>query len=153
MVYKVDFSLSTYRYLYEPLYSKVLTYSLANGEAEQSVTTSFIRLISRDKSLYLLIELKGVDIVSHCFVQVNPLPMNSYHAVIAQIETPSSKKSTFLQECIDYIQSDIRQDYPTLSKIILSSTLQDYRTLRKQYSLNVDRVIMSLDIKDEPIPE
>ena len=148
MLHKVDFSKPMWRYLYQPLYARVLKVANAKAELEANVQVYFSRLILMEPGLYYLVEFDTdsfTNIKSHCLVSLIPVNKTELHALIPQYEIHTT--SNFLAECIDYIKNTIILSYPNITKIVYNASSQEYRSLRKKHGFNLDFNVLSLDIK------
>jgi len=148
MLYRVDFSQSQWRWLYKPLYDKVLKFALSQGNSELEVQQRFARLVLGDSLLYLFVEVAPTDpsrIISHCMVS---LVGNSTSLSTAFVEHLESGSKDFAQECLNFIDHRLKSMYPTLTKIAFSTSRKDFRAFEKKYSFSVDKVFMSRDIKE-----
>ncbi len=142
MIYKVDFSKAMWRYLYNDIYNRIHEMGIENNIREEDLKNRIIRLLADDKSLYLLVEIKDNSIVSHCLVNI----INDI-ALIEQTMADRKRGNTFVEECLEYIERDIRKDHPYISRIALSTRRDEYRAIERKYGFSVAEIFMQREIK------
>ena len=142
MIYKVDLSKSIWRYLYHEIYDRIYKMGIENDTSEQDVLHRILRLQSGDKSLYLLVEVRDNSISSHALVNI----INNV-AFIEQVQAERKKDNTFAQDVEVYIQTVIKQEYPEIIKMVLSTKREEYRALERKYGFSVLHILMQKDIK------
>ena len=149
MLYRVDFSQAHFRWLYQPLYEKVYTFYLEQGEYKEDVNSRFMRMVACDPSLYILIKFKNEDytnITCFCVINIVPFGPKNVQASVEAIE--SSGDSTFAQEILDYIEKTIKAQYPNLTRILMLCQYNKHRAFSKKYGFDTYRVVMVKDVKE-----
>ena len=137
MIHRVDFSKPVWRYLYQPLYQRVLDYALAHAETEQTIISKFILLLASDLSTHLLVEVDSSgEVLSHCLINVLKTSEVTRTVIIEQLHV--IKSSTFIQECLEYAQTL----EPT--RTLLVSDQKSFRPLAKKYKLEVSKVVLEV---------
>ncbi|SRR6266567_3697966 len=142
MIYKVDLSKSIWRYLYHEIYDRIYNLGVENNSNEQELLTRILRLQANDKSLYLLVELKDSTIISHCLINIL-----GNVAFIEQVQADRRRDNTFAQDCLDYIETEVKNTFPNITKILLSTKRDEYRALERKYGFSVESIVMERDIK------
>jgi len=142
MIYKVDLTKSTWRYLYHEIYDRISSIAIENNATEQDILNRILRLQAGDKTLYLLVELKDSSIVSHALVNII-----GEIAYIEQVEAERKRDNTFAFDVEKYICESIKKDHPSITKMMLNTKREEYRALERKYGFSVVHILMQKDIK------
>src|SRR6266581_1999412 len=110
MLYKVDLTKSIWRYLYHEIYDRIYTMGMEAGTSEQEILNRILALQAGDKHIYLLVELRDNTITSHCLINII-----GNLAFIEQTEAERKRDNTFAQDCLTYIETEIKKDFPNLT--------------------------------------
>ncbi|SRR5258708_1841328 len=137
MLFKVDFALPMFRWLYNPLYTRVETFALINGDSLEIVRDRFVSLVGGSNQVFLLIKLEESLPTAHCL-----FILNKTTAFIEQIQVDSKHDTEFVKECIDYVES-----LESVREIVMTTSEKKYRAFRKKYEFQVSRVVMSREVK------
>ena len=137
MISRVDFTKDYWRYLYQPLYVAVRDFALQCGDSEEQVALRFGRLVAGDSSLGLLVEMSELKVESFFLYSLTP-----GIGFIDYCVAKPRKDSTFLQECLEYLES-----LPGVAKLVFTTSRHDYRAFERKYGFTLDRVIMSREAK------
>jgi hypothetical protein len=142
MIHRVDLSKPLWRYLYHEIYDRIWSMGVETEWKQEEIINRILRLQSGDTTLHLLVELKDNSIISHCLVNV-------LHEVafVEQAHVDRRKDNPFIQECEDYISTQLKQEFPQLTKIAFSTHRSEYRAFERKYGFSVLRVILQKDIK------
>ncbi|SRR6266699_729947 len=140
MLLKVDFSQEMFRWLFQPLYRRVLDYTKDMGNAEEAVRVQFIDLLSNNPNLYLVIDLNGTDVQGHCLFCIQ-----GDNVVILQIEGSDE----FIPVVLQYIEL-----LPNIqSTSVVCGTNSHGEVLRDEfsnlYSFRLDKTLLTHRLKSD----
>jgi len=145
MLHKVDFSLEVWRWLYQPIYKRVVDFYLEFGDSLELAKLRMAILMVNDATITLLVKTKPDDltqILAHCLFTIRTDDEKSYYAFAEQLKVDSGHDKDFVTECFAYGET-----LPRVSKVALMCKESKYKAYRKLYGFNVDQVLMSRDIK------
>src|SRR6266702_2338426 len=139
MIYEVDLSKSIWRYLYHEIYDRIYRMGVENDGTEETIKNRILRLVAKDSNLYLLVELKDSNIISHSLI--NNLGTVAFIAQIRRV-------NTFAQEVLTYIENVIKKEHPEITQMLLNTKRDEYRALERKYGFSVFNILMKKDIKE-----
>ncbi len=143
MIYEVDLSKSIWRYLYHEIYDRIYRMGVENDGTEETITNRILRLVAKDSNLYLLVELKDSNIISHALINILGTV-----AFIEQVEAERRRENTFAQEVLTYIENVIKKEHPEITQMLLNTKRDEYRALERKYGFSVFNILMKKDIKE-----
>lgn len=151
MLYKVDFTLSIWRWLFQPIYTRIEQGAISSGDNPEIARIRLSSLLINDPKFILLVNTKEEnpsDINAHCLIQLVPLSDNKVQAFVEQLYTDSGHDTEFTQACTQYIETILTQ-YFFITEIAMFTDENKYRAFKKRYSFNVRKVLMYKEIKKD----
>jgi hypothetical protein len=151
MLYKVDFNVSVWRWLFQPLYSRIEQACIASGDPLDTHKTILTALLNNDPKYILLVDTLEHDpskIQGHCLINLIPLADNKVQVFYTQLFTDSGHNTSFAHQCIDYSKV-IAKEYPVKELAMLTNE-NKYRAFKKKYEFQVRKVYMVREYKEEP---
>lgn len=133
MLLKVDFSLATFRWLFQPLYQAVLTSAMSVGDTELLVKGRFLSFLLPDPNITFLIDLEENIIKGHCICVVN-----ANTAILEQLEGTEE----FKKQCLQYLEQHTEA---TSFTIFLPES--DYLSFKTTFEFEVPKVALTRVIK------
>jgi len=151
VIYQVDFDAQPWRYLYGPLFERVLAFAVKSGIDDPlvAVKARFLQLLTRKPGVYLLVDFAPGSFttpIAHVLGEmVNP---ETFYVEQLEVDDP---KSAFTEELLGWGDAVLRSEHPHLQKLLIS-TLRDERALQRKYQFRKWRTLMIKDIPPQVMP-
>lgn len=142
MIYKVDLTKEAYRWLFQPLYNRVLQFGLEHDWTPVDVHERFIRLLTQDPNLHLLIALsEDTKITAHCLLNIM-----SPNIIMEQVQDDIKKGSTFASEVLEYTDM-LSKEHPDLKYLIGITTRKELKAMEKHYGFSLLHHVVRRELK------
>lgn len=142
MLSRVDFSQAYWRWLYEPLYERLLSFGKIHSWPLEQVQARMARLVLGDSSLYLLIALDyNTHITAHCLFALQGTVL-----YCEQLEADTGISADITEECFKYADTLKATTLPELTAISFGTTEKKYRAFARKYGFTVQKVLLSKEL-------
>lgn len=144
MIHYVDFSKPEYRWMFEILYQRVLSFALAYDWTEEDVKTRFTRLLGGDLATELIVDLDfspDVKIKAHCLLNIEPP-----NVIVEQLKCDNAKDSSFTKYIVNEYLDKLAKKY-SLTHAVASTNRTQAKALEKQYGFVTYSYLIKKELK------